>query len=128
VILTLLAQATTPQGFSIYATRDDVILADGTEELEDAVDALVEFVITHGIPRNRAKCWKLGDQLFELKPLHLRLIFIYPKSRRRAIVVCHSYIKQTQKAPPREIRHAERVRDQIVKAEKDGTLKYENLA
>jgi phage-related protein len=94
----------------------------------DAVDAILERVVEHGLPRNKKKCWTLGDGIFELKPYGVRLPFFHHRSRRWAIVITHGFKKQGQKAPPREIRFAKDQQRLFDTALSKGIVAYDDMA
>ena len=71
---------------------------------------LIELVRYHGLPKNPEKHKKLGQNLYELKSGHYRLLYFTDGTPRR-LILTHGFFKRTRKTPRRQIARAERLRD-----------------
>ncbi len=128
MILECLAGRTGTSGFAIYARQGTQDWIDGlAEQYQSEVDAILDYVTEHGVPRNEFKSGSLGNNLFELKTAHTRLIFFYLPDR--IVIITHGFQKKTQKTPKQQLRLGASVRDDILEAMQKGNLEYgKNLA
>lgn len=79
--------------------------------------ALIELVRYHGLPRNPEKHKKLGQNLYELKSGHQRLLYFHDGTPRR-LILTHGFFKRTRKTPRRQIARAEQLRDDYLGGER----------
>lgn len=70
--------------------------------------ALIERIAENGIIRNREKCNPVGDGLYELKHIHVRILFFYQPGR---IIICsHGFWKPNKKKQQEYIAHARKIK------------------
>lgn len=113
--------------FVIYAVKDS---ADAQSHLAQFMDrrmqdpdrrklaAQILDVAEHGPPRNRERSNDLGDGLFELKagPFRAPFFFDGKEGDLGRIVVTHAFRKSGRRTPPRELKKARRLREEVLQA------------
>ena len=130
MILKRLGTGKPPSGITVYGMPGVVEFIDAVADPDDAdaIDALLEWVTEHGTPKNRHKCWKLGDGIFELKPYGVRLPFFHHPGIRWTIVITHGFNKQGQRTPSRHIEQAKQQRQQFIAELEKGKVSYDDMA
>ncbi len=92
---------------------------------ENMLSTLVEYVPTHGTPKDENKCKYLRDHILEFKTgsnkgPKVRVLFFYDKGK---VIVCsHGFLKDTQKTNPDEIDKAIQIRENYLEAQKNKKL------
>lgn len=84
---------------------------------------LLERISHQGPPRNTEISRSLTPAIWELRQGRLRVLWFYDLDR--LIVVSHGFVKKSQKTPAKQIRQAERSRQQYLWARKRGELDIE---
>ena len=112
--ITLLAEATQIDGFSLYG-----LVIEGVCLVQDFVDSLPDFdqtqltnlfnsIINVGPPKSEYKFKHLGDGIYELKTRNgVRVLaFFGPWSLRKSLILTHGFPKPKKKILEREKRKA----------------------
>lgn len=85
--------------------RVEKILHNFSKKERARIDKIVELFSDHGFRLNEVYLKKLNNQIWELRPGNIRLLFGVVD--REAIIV-HVFLKKTMKTPRREIELAQR--------------------
>jgi len=107
------------EAFTNGKSRLNDFLNDLNKNVYTRVINSIEYIGNYGPPKNTGRFNYEGDSIYAIKNGQVRIYCFFYKNQM--IILTHGVIKKTQKANPKELKKARKIRSLFLK-EKDGTL------